>query len=103
MKIEIESVCNGYVITIPPVDDENFEKKIVIQNNEDDEQDFNESKTEFETFSNLVEQLQEILGICNSKHNTIGYVNGLCSENLRWDIYEDMKKSLQNPKSDTGD
>ncbi len=102
MKIEIETACNGYIITIPKEDD-GIEQKIVIQKNEENEENFNESQAEFETFTNLVDQLQEILGVYNSKHNTVGYVNGLCSENIRWDIHEEMKKSLKNPKNDNGD
>ena len=103
MKIEIETANNGYIITIPPDNDEEIEKKIVIQDDSDDEQNFNDSKIEFKSFTNLVENLQEILGINNSKHNTIGYVNGICSEHIRWDIYEQMEESLKSPKNDNGD
>lgn len=78
-------------------------RKIVIQETDDNEQHFNDSKTEFEIFTKLVEQLEEIFGIHNSKHNTIGYINGLCSEYERYEIQEEMRKSLENPKNDMGD
>ena len=41
-----------------------------------------------------VNTLQDIFGINNSKHNSIGYINGLCSEHLRLEIQEQMKNSL---------
>ena len=103
MKIEIETACNGYIITIPAVDDEDIEKKIVIENSKENEYYLNDSKVKFESFTNLVDQLQEIFELYNSKHNTIGYVNGICSENIRWDINEKMRESLKNPKNDNGD
>ena len=105
MKIEIETACNGYIITMPPEYEDSIEKKIVVQDDDDDDSyaNSNELQADFKTFSNLVEQLQEIFGIHNSKHNAIGYINGLCSENIRCDTMDNMIESLKNPKNDTGD
>ena len=102
MKIEIETAINGYIITIPPDGEDGIERKIVIQESEDSTSN-NDSKIEFEAFSKLVGQLQDIFCIHNSKHNKIGYLQGLCSENERWKLYEQMEKSLENPKNDLGD
>lgn len=104
MKIEIEKVENGYIIVLPkdPFDEVPIERKIVIQEKEediDDDIDLNE----FQAFDNLVKYLQEIFAIYNSKHNKIGYITGLCSEYDRWDILQTMEESLKNPRSDTGD
>ncbi len=100
MKIEIESVTNGYIITIPPEYD-NIEKKIVIQEREED---FSATqKEELLCFSELVSNLQDIFGANNSKHNTIGYISAICSEHKRWDFLQEMEKSLENPKNDCGD
>lgn len=101
MKIEIESVTNGYIITIPPEYDEDIEKKIVIQERESDFDD--DHKDRQVCFSELVSALQDILGVHNSKHKKIGYVSAICSEHRRWDFLHEMEKSLENPKSDTGD
>ena len=101
MKIEIEKVANGYIITIPPEYEDSIEKKIVIQEPEYDHRD--SKNEEFECFRNLVSNLQEILGIYNSKHNTIGYINDICSEDMRCEFHQQMKQSLENPKNDLGD
>ena len=102
MKIEIEIADNGYIITMPPDHEDSAERKIVIQENDDDVH-FNDSMREFEAFSKLVGQLQEIFGVYNSKHNTIGYLQGLCSEDMRWEFKTQMDKSLENPKNYCGD
>ncbi len=57
----------------------------------------------FQTFSELTNTLQEVFEIYNSKHNKIGYINGLCSEDKRWNIKRTMEESLKNPKNDLGD
>ena len=101
MKIEIETATNGYIITIPPEYEDSIEKKIVIQELEYDHNDG--KKEEFECFRNLVSNLQEIFGVNNSKHNTIGYINDICSEDKRWEFQQLMKESLENPKNDLGD
>ncbi len=101
MKIEIESVSNGYIITIPPEYEDSLENKIVIQERESDFDD--DHKDRLVCFSELVSALQDILGVFNSKHKKIGYVNALCSEHLRWDFIQQMEASLENPKSNTGD
>ena len=101
MKIEIETATNGYIITIPPEYEDSVEKKIVIQELEYDHNDG--KKEEFECFRNLVSNLQEIFGVNNSKHNTIGYINDICSEDKRWEFQQLMKESLENPKNDLGD
>jgi hypothetical protein len=101
MKIEIETATNGYIITIPPEYEDSIEKKIVIQ---EAEYILNDDKEEvFECFRDLVSNLQEIFGVNNSKHNTIGYINDICSEDKRWDFQQQMKKFLENPKNDLGD
>jgi len=104
MKIEIEKVENGYIVILPknPYDEEIIERKIVIQEKEEDSlNDVNIN--EFQAFNDLVEHLQEIFFVNNSKYNKIGYITGLCSEYDRWDILQTMKESLKNPRSDTGD
>ena len=101
MKIEIETATNGYIITIPAEYEDSIEKKIVIQELEYDHNDG--KKEEFECFRDLVSNLQEIFGVNNSKHNTIGYINDICSENKRWKFQQQMKQSLENPKNDLGD
>ena len=101
MRIEIETATNGYIITIPPEYEDSVEKKIVIQELEYDHNDA--KKEEFECFRNLVSNLQEIFGVNNSKHNTIGYINDICSEDKRWEFQQLMKESLENPKNDLGD
>jgi len=103
MKIEIEKVDNGYIIVIPKNEYEgnDIQRKIVIQENEDDLERTN--ILEFQAFNDLVEYLQEIFFISNSKHNKIGYITGLCSEYERWNIQEEMQKSLINPKNNLGD
>ena len=103
MKIEIEKVDNGYIIVIPKNEYEgnDVQRKIVIQEKEDDLESTN--ILEFQAFNDLVEQLQEIFYVSNSKHNEIGYITGLCSEYERWDIQETMQKSLLNPKNNLGD
>ena len=100
MKLEIENVMNGYIVTILAEDDLEITKKYVVEEQENSEKP---SKSEFETFTHLVELMAELFGIYNSKHNEIGYINGLCSENKRFRIMELMQKSLRNPKNDLGD
>jgi hypothetical protein len=103
LKIEIEKVENGYIVVLPKneYNEVSYEKKIVVQEKEDE---LNETNIlEFQTFNDLVEQLQEIFYVDNSKHNEIGYITGLCSESERWVIHQTMKKSLKNPKNDLGD
>lgn len=101
MKIEIETATNGYIITIPPEYEDSIEKKIVIQ---EPEYNHNDTKREeFECFRDLVSNLQEIFGVNNSKHNTIEYINDICSEHMRWEFQQQMKQSLENPKNDLGD
>ena len=101
MKIEIESVSNGYIVTIPPEYEDSVERKIVIQEAEYHNHDTHQE--EFECFRQLVAQLQDIFGINNSKHNTIGYINDICSEHMRWEFQHQMKQSLEHPKNDLGD
>ena len=103
MNIEIEKVENGYIIILPKneFNEAIYEKKIVVQ--EEDTESKEESTIEFQTFSALVDTLQEVFGIENTKHNKIGYINGLCSEDKRWEINEEMQESLKNPKNDLGD
>jgi len=103
LRVEIEKVENGYIIILPTneYDEVPYQKKIVIQEKEDDREETN--ILEFKAFNDLVEQLQEILYINNSKHNKIGYITGICSESERWNIHEMMKQSLKNPKNDLGD
>ena len=101
MKIAIETATNGYIITIPPEYEDSIEKKIVIQ---EPEYSHNDTKREeFECFRDLVSNLQEIFGVNNSKHNTIGYINDIYSEHMRWEFKQQMKQSLENPKNDLGD
>jgi hypothetical protein len=101
MKIEIERVTNGYIITIPPECEDSLEKKIVIQEHESNLED--DHKDQFLCFSELVSTLQDIFGVHSSKHKKIGYINGICSEHLRWDLLQQMEASLENPKNDNGD
>jgi len=103
MNIEIEKVENGYIIVLPKneFNEVIYEKKIVVQ--EEDTESKEKSTIEFQTFSALVDTLQEVFGIENTKHNKIGYINGLCSEDKRWDIKRTMEESLENPKKDLGD
>lgn len=101
MKLEIESVANGYLITIPAGEYGEVEKKFVVEEKETMTSD--SVKDEYQAFHELVTHLQDFFGVSNSKHKCIGYVNGLCSEHIRWDIHETMEKSLKNPKNDTGD
>lgn len=101
MKIEIERVSNGYIVTIPPEYEDSFEKKIVIQERESDFDD--DHKDRLACFSELVSTLQEVFGVYNSKHKKIGYINALCSEHLRWEFTQQMEATLENPKSDAGD
>jgi hypothetical protein len=98
MKLEIEAANNGYIITVPVSEYTEVEKKYVIE-----EKDENDKRGEFEAFTKLVDNLSELFGVHNSKHNTIGHINGVCSEYERYDIIEVMEKSLENPKNDTGD
>ena len=102
MKIEIEKVNNGYIIIMPKQEYEEIDirKKFVVQEKEDNP---DEDVIEFQTFVELVDMLQDIFEIYNSKHNKIGLINGLCSEDKRWDIQQLMKESLKNPKNDLGD
>ena len=101
MKLEIESVSNGYIITIPKDEYTEIEGKYVVEMIDKDFSDDN--RDEFKAFSELVSQLQEFFGVSNTKHNRIGYINGLCSEDKRWEVMEMMEKSLANPKNDLGD
>jgi len=101
MKLEIESVSNGYVITIPASDYDEVERKFVVEEREGGVED--DKIDEFKAFHELVLQLEEFFGVLNSKHNKIGYISGVCSEHMRWDIQETMEKSLEDPKNDLGD
>ena len=101
MKLEIESVSNGYIITIPESEYSEVERKFVVEEKDDDVSD--DKRNEFQAFSELIDHLADLFGVQNSKHNTIGYINGLCSEYKRYDIIEVMEKSLENPKNDLGD
>jgi len=97
LRVEIEKVENGYIIILPTngYDEVPYQKKIVIQEKEDDREETN--ILEFKAFND------EILYVNNSKHNKIGYITGICSESERWNIHEMMKQSLKNPKNDLGD
>ena len=101
MKLEIESVRNGYIITVPVSEYDEVERKFVVEERDDSLAD--DKIDEFRAFQELVLHLQDFFGIMNSKHNKIGYVSGVCSEDMRWEIHETMKKSLENPKNDLGD
>ena len=101
MKLEIESVSNGYIITIPESEYSEVERKFVVE--EKDENFTDGRRNEFQAFSELIDHLADLFGVQNSKHNTIGYINGLCSEYERYDIMEIMEKSLEDPKNDLGD
>jgi len=101
MKLEIESVSNGYIITIPESEYNEVERKFVVE--EKDENLTDDSRNEFQAFSELIDHLADFFGVQNSKHNTIGYINGLCSEYKRYDIMEMMERSLEHPKNDLGD
>jgi hypothetical protein len=101
MKLEIESVSNGYVITVPASDYDEIERKFVVEEREGSFED--DKIDEFKAFHELVLQLEEFFGVMNSKHNKIGYISGVCSEHMRWDIQETMEKSLEDPKNDLGD
>ena len=101
MKLEIESVSNGYIITIPESEYSEVERKFVVEEKDDDVSD--DKRNEFQAFSELIDHLADLFGVQNSKHNTIGYINGLCSEYERYDIMEVMEKSLEHPKNDLGD
>lgn len=101
MKLQIEKVYNGYIITsIDEVSE--FNKTLVIQ---EDIHDYTESNAEIElvAFSKLVDTLQDEFTIHNSKHNKIAFINGVCSCDKRWDIKEQMESSLKTPKNDYGD
>ncbi len=104
MKIEIEKVDNGYIVVLPKefYDEEIIERKIVIQEKDAYPSD-DTNMNEYQAFNHLVEHLQEIFFINNSKHNKIGYITGLSSEYDRWDILETMEVSLKNPRNATGD
>ena len=101
MKLEIESVSNGYIITVPKSEYDEIERKYVVAEKDDSFSDDNID--EFKAFHELVLQLEDFFGVTNSKHNKIGYVSGVCSEHMRWEILETMEKSLENPKNDLGD
>jgi len=103
MNIEIEKVDNGYIVILPKneFNEAIYDKKIVVQ--DEDTENKEESTIEFQTFSELVDTLQKVFGIENTKHNKIGYINGLCSEDKRWDLKRTMEESLENPKNDLGD
>ncbi|MDQ7060851.1 MAG: hypothetical protein Q9M43_06805 [Sulfurimonas sp.] len=103
MNIEIEKVSNGYIVVLAKngFNEAIYDEKILVQNEESETQD--DATIEFQTFSELVDTLQEVFGIENTKHNKIGYINGLCSEDKRWDIKRTMEESLKNPKNDLGD
>ena len=101
MKLEIESVSNGYVITVPKSEYDEIERKFVVE--EKDNSLADDNIDEFKAFHELVLHLEEFFGVINSKHNKIGYVSGVCSEHMRWEILETMEKSLENPKNDLGD
>jgi len=101
MKLEIESVNNGYIITIPADDDVEVERKFVVEEKEDSVRD--DTRNEFQAFIDLTEVLAEYFGVYNTKHNSIGYIYGLCSEYERYEIMQVMEKSLENPKNDLGD
>ena len=101
MKLEIEMVSNGYVVTLPAGKYSEVERKYVVEEKEDTSSD--DTKNEFQAFSDLVLLLGELFGVQNSKHNKIGFINGLCSEDQRWEIIEMMEKSLEQPKNDLGD
>jgi UDP-glucose 4-epimerase len=58
---------------------------------------------DFIYIDDLVSNLHEIFGVNNSKHNTIGYINDICSEDMRWELQQQMKQSLENPKNDLSD
>ncbi len=102
MKIELEKANNGYIITIPPTYTDEVVRKYVVEEKEDDINDIDELNT-YVAFANLVSTLQDIFEINNSKHNKVGFLCGICSEDKRWEFDNEMKKSLLNPKNDNGD
>ena len=61
MKLEIESVENGYIITVPKDEYTEMERKYAVEMIEDDFSDDN--RDEFKAFSDLVSHLQELFGI----------------------------------------
>jgi len=101
MKLEIEMVSNGYVVTLPAGEYSEVERKYVVEEKVDASS--NDTKNKFQAFSDLVLLLGELFGVQNSKHNKIGFINGLCSEDQRWEIIEIMEKSLDQSKNDLGD
>ena len=101
MKLEIELVSNGYIITVPMSEYSEVARKFVVE--EKDENFTDDNRNEFQAFSDLIDHLADLFGVQNSKHNSIGYINGLCSEYERYNIMEVTEKSLENPKNDLGD
>ena len=101
MKLEIESVSNGYIITVPKSEYDEVERKYVVEEGDNNSEDIRID--EFKAFHELVLQLEDFFGVTNSKHNKIGYVSGVCSEHIRWEILETIERSLENPKNDLGD
>ena len=101
MKLQIEKVYNGYIIT--SIDEASeCNKTMVVQ---EDIHDYTESNAELDlvTFNKLVDILQDEFAVYNSKHNKIAFINGVCSCDKRWDIKEQMESSLKTPKNDYGD
>jgi len=64
---------------------------------------YDEYSTRADFIDSFFAALEELFGVSNTKHNEIGYINGLCSEDKRWEVIEIMEKSLSNPKNDLGD
>ena len=65
MKLEIESVSNGYIITVPKDDYSEIERKYVVEENSDDYADNN--LDELQALNNLVLQLQDFFSVINLK------------------------------------
>ena len=105
MKIEIESAENGYIVTTHTRNYDLHDKPysldstFVIECTDTD----NESLDEQQTFHQLTQLVQDLFGVYNSKHNLTGFVSGVCSEHIRYDLTEQMKESLTNPQNDLGD
>ena len=93
--LALEKVSNGYIVTIPPEDSDSIEVKVVVQENEGME----EKASEMSSFSSLVSFLQDYFGVYNSKHNQVGYVQGLCSERIRGRLVDIMEKSVVGKKN----
>ena len=86
MKVEIERVTNGYILSY--INDAEIEEKLIFEERETDIVDPNNLES-VKVFKELVLGLQELLGVYYSKHNQYNFNARIIKTETQEEVNED--------------